>query len=298
MILRPPAPWDEPGELPFPAIRRLNVTTSEVAKTLPEIFRRPGTRYLEGTGSHLRRGTDPSVVAFDPGGERFDPWTLTWYDRRTGEPVRITTDPGEIDAVLLDTLDSRAIDWATKRPPAPIESVTVDPMRIRIVGAVSGVIDASLDGLADPGAYRTVYREADVAAMVRAEAARMGPREFRRRTDLSLGVAQRAATGERISSKSIRTALRALAQNVASRVCALEGCDEPLPSARAQYCSKGHRDRAYRLRHQQGPGEQPADIPDGLVDDTPGHPTCAHCDTVLLGLAAVRGTCSRHADGY
>ena len=295
--LRPPAQWDDAGRLPFPAIRRLRVTTPEVAKTLPRVFRRPGSRYLEGTGSLLRRDTDPSVVAFDPGGGYLDPWGLTWYDRRTGEPVRITTDPEDMDAVLLDTLDSRAIDWATKRPPAPVESVVVGPSPVRIVGAVSEVIDASLEGLADPGAYRTVYREADVAAMVRAEAARLGPREFRRRTDLSLGVAHRAAAGERISSKNIGTALHALTKDVAPRPCALEGCEEPVPSARRRYCSKRHRDRAYRLRRQLGPAAQPADIQDGLVDDKPGHPTCAHCDTVLLGLAAVRGTCSRHAEG-
>jgi hypothetical protein len=295
--LRPPAPWDEPGQLPFPAIRRLSVTTQEVAKTVPEIFRRPGTHYLEGTGSLLRRDIDPSVVAFDPGGDHVDPWALTWYDRRTGEPVRITTDPLDIDAVILDTLDSRAIAWATKRPPAPVESVTVDPMRVRIVGAVSGVIDADLDGLDDPGARRTVYQEVDAAAVVRADAMRLGKREFIRRTGLSEGVAQRAASGWRISERNAATALRELRRDPGARQCSLGGCDEPVAATNARFCSKAHRDRAYRLRRRQVPAEKPADVQNDPEDDTPNLPTCRQCDTVLLGLAAVRGTCSTHSEG-
>jgi len=296
-VPRPPAPWDEPGKLPVPAIRRLTVTTSEVAKSLPEIFRRPGTRYLEGTGSLLRRGTDPSVVAFDPGGDLVDPFSLTWYDRRTGEPVRITTDPLDIDAVLLDTLDSRAIDWAEKRPPAPVESVVVDPRRVRIVGAVSGVIDASLDGLDDPAAHRTVYGEVDAAAAVRADAVRLGKREFIRRTGLSEGAAQRAASGGSISRRNVAAAICGLQRELDVRPCALEGCDVPVPAANARFCSKAHRDRAYRVRRRQVPAEQSAIGQSGFEDDTPNHPTCLQCDTVLLGLAAVRGTCSRHAEG-
>lgn len=296
-VLRPLAPWDEPGKLPAPAVRRLQVTTPEVARTLPESFRRPGTHYLEGVESLLRRGLQPSVVAFDPGGAYLDPLSVQWYTRNTGEPIRVTTDPEDIDAVLLDTLDSRAIDWATKRPLTAIASVTVDPLRVRTVGAVSGVIDASLDGLADPGAYRTIYEEMDKAAVVRAEAARLGKGEFRRRTRLSEGVAQRAASGRTISRRNVEIALRRLQGEIVVRLCAFEGCHQPVPAATGRFCSKAHRDRAYRARRRQNPTEDAPASRSIPMDGTPQHPTCAHCDTLLLGLAAVRGTCSTHSEG-
>lgn len=198
-VLRPAAPWEQPSELPFAAIRALEVTTHEVAKTLPAQFRRPGTRYLEGINSRLRRDIEPPVVALDPGGDRADWPTYPWVNRQTGGPVRVTTDPEDLNGVLLETLDQRAIDWATKPPPRPIGRVIVHPDRVRIVGAVSGVIDADLDGFADPGSHRPIYRELDRLTLVQGEAKRRGKRAFMRRTGLSEGTAQRAATGKPIS---------------------------------------------------------------------------------------------------
>lgn len=292
-VLRPSAPWDRPGELPFPALRRLVVVTAEVARTLPQQVRRPGTRYLEGVGSRLRRGSDPAVVALDPGGDLRDCFSLGWLDRRTGEKLRVTTDPEDLDAVLLDTLDQRTIDWATRLPAPPLGRVTIRPDRIRIMGAVSAVIDADLDGLGEPASCRPVYLEPDREGFVVAEARSMGKREFMRRARLSEGVSQRAASGKRISSRNVDRAFRELTNGATARTCALAGCDEPVTTAQARYCGKAHTDKAYRLRRRAGPAVVEAD---GEPSQRLIHPMCAHCGTILLGRAAERGTCSLHSE--
>jgi hypothetical protein len=291
-MLRPRAPWDPPGGLPFPAIRRLVVTTWEVARTLPKPFRRLGTRYLEGVISPLRRGVEPSVVALDPGGDLAHWPELRWHDRRTGKWRRVTTDLTDVDAVLLDTLDWRAVDWMERKPSPTINAVSVERLRLKIVGAASGVIDAELDGLSDPGARRVVHRDLDRLAIVHADAARLGKREFMRRTGLSEGVAMRTVRQQPISARNVERALRGLAREAPWRRCGLEGCDETLVLARSRYCSKAHRDRAYRSRKSREPS-QTSRRPGGVRPAV--HPTCPFCDTVLVGVAATRGTCSRHA---
>jgi hypothetical protein len=132
--LRPDASWDEGERLPFPALRRLQVTTPELLKSLPKsLGLRPGSRYVEALVSELRPGVG-APVALDPGGDLSDWVGLGWVDRVTDEPRQVTTDPAERDAVLLETLDARAVRWAGRPRTDPIEMVEVDPNLVQHVG--------------------------------------------------------------------------------------------------------------------------------------------------------------------
>lgn len=252
---RPRAPWDLPNEIAFPALRRLMVTTAEIANTLPVALARPGTRYLDGVVARLQREVHPPVVALDPGGDLADWQQLDWLDRETGLPVRVTTDPKDIDAVLLETLDQRTIDWATKPPTSAAGLVAVHPNGIRWVGAVSGVIDADLDGVVDLSSRRPVYREADRLTMVQAVAAEMGKRRFADRTGLKPTVAERAARRRPISRRNVLRALEALATESEPRAtCGFEGCEEPLSRPNATYCSRVHQIAALHSRKKREAG--------------------------------------------
>ena len=146
--LRPAAPWDEGQATSCPSLRRLMVKTPEMASALPECFgARPGTRYVQATVHPLRKGVDETPVALDPGGDIARWWKLHWVGQSTGSGNRVTTDPRDVGAVLLESLDYRAVLWSKPPRTVPIESVTVFPELVRRVGRVSGVIDADEVGL-------------------------------------------------------------------------------------------------------------------------------------------------------
>ena len=245
--LRPDAPWDLDRPAPFPALRRYTVTTPEAARRLPAVLgARPGTRYVEASTalghSHLS-----AVVALDPGGDLSGWQRLQWFDKATGTPVRVTTDPADIDARQLETLGSRAAEWSRPRRSVPIDAVVVDPLLVRRVGRVSGVIDADLDGLGDLVGRRPLHQEADQLAAVQAIAKANGPRAFARRTDLSIRVAERAALGRPISQVNVARALHALRTDDGSCLCAC-GCGIAFRPKRAdhRFLSDAHRKRASR----------------------------------------------------
>lgn len=155
-VPRSAAPWDEGQAMAFPALRRLRVTTPETARQLPTCLgARPGTRYVEGLRADC---TTPSLpVALDPGDDLADWNHLTWVDKANGKSVRVTTDAENYEAVVLETLSARGVEWSRKPRTVPIDSVEVDPLLVQHVGRVSGMIDADEEGLGDLRARRPVY---------------------------------------------------------------------------------------------------------------------------------------------
>lgn len=290
---RPPSRWDSEGALPFPALRRLAVKSPAILGTLPvQLGARPGTRYIEGIVNRRRRRASPSPVALDPGDDLAGWHELAWLDRSNGQPIRVTTDPTDTGAVLLDTLDNRAMEWTLPSTSIPITEVRVNPDFVSVVGRMSGVIDAELDGESDPEGERPVYDRGRRLAGLQKLAADLGPGEFARRTGLPASVAQRAAIGRTISRRNVDKALRALRVAPVERICALEGCDEVVTRVNAAYCTPAHSDRAYRLRKRQ---RITAPAPAATALD-PTVVTCRYCDTELMGRAAVRGTCGIHKE--
>jgi hypothetical protein len=224
--------------------------TPEAARRLPEVLRaRPGTLYVEGQVDVLRRGIDPTPVALDLGGDLADWQGLAWVAKGTGASVRVTTDLGEIGAVALETLDGRAVRWSKPSPAARIDEVTVDPLLVRRVGRVSGVIDADLDGLDQLTARRPVHSEAAKAQAVSAYAKVLRKRAFARATGLPPTVAERAAKGLLISVSNVNRALRAL-RDMETAPCAAEGCAELVRRSGASYCSPRCRERERKRRQR------------------------------------------------
>jgi hypothetical protein len=148
--LRSAAPWDAPDRLPHPALRRFEVKTPAMAASLPACLgARPGTRYIEA-----ERSWPPGapLVALDPGGDLGDWQELGWVDKATGEPVVISTDPMDVDAAQVVTLDEKARDWSRPSKVEQVAEVVVTTTNVRAVGRASGVLDAAEDG--EPGAPR------------------------------------------------------------------------------------------------------------------------------------------------
>jgi hypothetical protein len=150
----------------------------------------------------MRRDISPTPIAFDPGGDLANWRDLAWVSRADGRSIRVTTDPMDQGALLLETLDARAAQWSRPPSTAPIASVTVHPDLIRRVGRVSGVIDADIDGLEDLAERRPVFDEADGLAVVQMAARRLGYRALARRTGLAESVTKRAAAGKPISARN------------------------------------------------------------------------------------------------
>jgi hypothetical protein len=125
--------------MPFPALRRLAVTSPEVLRSLPcSLGAGLGSRYVEATADRRRAGNPRSLVALDSGGGLAGWQAIRWLDRGTGHLVEVTTDPNEPNAVLLSTLDDKAVEWSHPPRYGPVESVVVDPDFVRIVGRVRG----------------------------------------------------------------------------------------------------------------------------------------------------------------
>lgn len=276
---RTPAAWDEGQALPFPCLRHLAVVTPEVLASLPpSLGAHPGSRFIEGTRDVKRRAVDPVPVALDPGGDLADWRRLTWVAKSTGEPVRVTTDPTEIGAVLLESLAVRSATWSAPRRPEPVGLVVVHPQLIRIEGRTSGVLDAVDEGRADVAAFRPVYSEGDPVAFLRAEAKRLGKRAFARRTGLAPTTAESLVRGLSVSGHTVEVALRALLAEGSVATCALDGCEKAVLRPGQRYCSRPCKDRAYRAR-RAARRSRPT---------VPSAPECAACGLVLVGQAALR----------
>jgi len=268
------AAWDDPDEPPFPALRRFAAGSPAVLAGVSKVLgAHPFASLVEGQPDRARAPWAGSPVALDPGDD------LTgWAELRMvdgAEPVEPATTgwnaPGR--TVLLPLRDF-ARRWCDPLPPEDDGEIEVHPALIRRVGRGGVLVDAQL---ADPGAevedYEVVYDEGDPPAFVSEQARRLRARRFARRTGLAPSVAKRARKGK-ISPRNVAIALGALLGEPDEGTCALDGCDRPLPRPNARYCSRGHADRAYRLRRRAA--------------QVPEHDACPNCGTVLLGAAAQR----------
>ncbi|MGH9291924.1 MAG: hypothetical protein ACRD0B_00200 [Acidimicrobiales bacterium] len=253
------ASWDAGQGRPALAVRRLQVRSPEVLASLPEsLGALAGSYYSEALpgsvmGVAVRAG--PGAVALDDGTS--DPWDLDWLDRRTGRPVRLSLDPANISAHLVDSLDKRAIAWAQPYRRTPLEAVHVDPLLVQHKGRLSGVIDAEIEGVpGDLGKFRPQYDPAGDAArrllFVQRRAQAMGTRAFARRTRLPLTIAKRAALGRPVSARNVAKVLRALryADETTPRC---PECDAPVVGRRkgATYCSRRCQDRGAKRRRAE-----------------------------------------------
>jgi hypothetical protein len=149
----------------------------------------------------------------------------------------VTVDDGAYVAtgLVLEPLNTRAVDWAQPTQESPIPGIVIDPDLVRYVGRVSGIIDASLLSL--PGeleGYHPLCGDARRREAVQKRAAAIGPRAFTRRTALPLRVEERAALGRPISHSNVMKAIRALCLDHGHPLCARHDCDHP-SSARVPF---------------------------------------------------------------
>ncbi|HXY27631.1 MAG TPA: hypothetical protein VEH82_05065, partial [Acidimicrobiales bacterium] len=165
------------------------------------------------------------------------------------------------------------------------------------VGRGGALIDAQLaGGDPDPDDHLVVYREADIRGFIADEIARLGPRAFAGHYDVPLGTVKSWISGRyNPSARQVAAVLtRVPTVDTAACVCALEGCDKPVSRPNASYCTKAHRDAAYRLR-KKARATVPAParrqrLPRRPIPDPFADVACRTCGTVLLGAAAL-GTC-------
>ncbi len=146
----------------FPALSRLRVSSPRIVASLPvALGARPGSYFVEGIVDTAFDRSGRAPVALDPGGDLAQWAGLRWLDRHAGRPLSVTTDPvaaASTGAVLLATLDDRAVAWSRRPRSEPISDVIVDPRLVVHLGRLSGVIDADDAGEpGDPAAARPVY---------------------------------------------------------------------------------------------------------------------------------------------
>lgn len=276
------APWDAPGQAPFPVLRRYTVASPTTLSELSEALGAyPFAPIVEAHPDRLLAGHAQTPVALDPGTE-FAEWVaLDWHDRYGPVPVS-TTGMADGHTVRLQSLEAFAEDWTAPRQLTDPGEVVIDHRLIRRVGRGGALIDAQLAGDgANANRYEVVYSEGDADTFMLEQAQTLGKRAFAERTGLPPTVAERAAAGKPISRRNVERALRGLLSDHAERVCACDGCDTPITRRNQLYCTTAHREHAYRARQKSLRRQAPEAFADL---------TCAGCGTVLLGSAA-QGPC-------
>jgi len=247
-------PWDDGRTGPFPALRRLTVTSPDVLRSLPHsLGARMGTRYIEAMTDVFRNA--PAPVALDPGGDLTDWRSLRFVNRATDTTVRVTFDACDHEALCLDTLSGRAITWTS--PGRSFNYDLIEVCAVCHVGHVSGIIDAQSDGRPDASSHRPVY-DGDVgAAFVVSEVKRLGPSKFTRRYDIPLRTANGIAAGRVPSSATVRKVGQASHKQPKVPTCMAVGCDESVLRTGALYCSpecrKREKAKRYRAKSNGGP---------------------------------------------
>jgi len=266
---RDPSPWDAPGGLRFPTLRRLEVTSPALLDTLPAALGAGiGSRYVEAVGGTAGTRTEERhVVALDPGGP-LDHWQgLGWLDRATGEAVRVATDPMDLGAVLIESLVARAGQYGERPRGEPVESVTVTPLSVRYRGRVSPVLDAQEDGY--PGRldrFRVRYEDSHGLGPGQRDAlvalARSLPHaDFARLGGATPRVALQLARGELPRAVTVRHLLAELRRNGGAwivpgdRTCGLDECPQAVTDRRI-YCCPSHAETG-RKRRQRERGARP-----------------------------------------
>jgi hypothetical protein len=244
--LLPPLSWEK-VDPHWPALERHSLSTPDAVAELPEIFgRRPFARVIEAIATN----DDAHPVALDPGGELLDPDELGFYDARTERSVPISTNPEDLNAVVVDSLRARAVEWGRPAERDCPELVILDPLLERLVGKSGGLfVDKS---------PQAVYRDVDAAEVLVAAAGKLGAPVFGELTGLPPRTARAIADGRRPVQATVDQAMRALeqrfgrdalvrlldlAEEAASIQCSWPGCGEPTTRPGATWCA-AHRRRS------------------------------------------------------
>jgi len=276
-----PAPWDLGLSEPWPHLRRVQLATLEALRSVPTVLGcHPNSLVIEAMAD---RDLSPGATALwtlDPGTDLLEWESLPWFDQQ-GHCHLVTTGNGDSGAVRLERLANKAWRWAV---PVPVEDpgvIDVVPWLIRRVGRGGAVIDAQL---ANPAAraedHEVVYSKGDPIRFVADEVYRLGPTAFADRYGLPISTAEKIGSGRQPRSSTLHKVLVGLQAPDEPRMCALDGCDEAVWRPNQRYCTKAHKDRAYRAR--SGTSKLGSDKRTQLVD---GEVVCSNCDTVLLGGA-------------
>jgi hypothetical protein len=244
--LLPPLSW-ETVDPHWPALERHSLSTPDAVAELPEIFgRRPFARVIEAIATN----DDAHPVALDPGGESLVPDELAFHDTRTQLPIPISTDPADLDAVVVDSLRARAVEWGRPADRDCPELVILDPLLERLVGKSGGAfVDKS---------PQVLYRDVDAAEVLVVAAGTLGAPVFTDLTGLPPRTARAVAEGRRPVQATLNQAVRALeqrlgrdalarlldlAEEAASPRCSWPGCDEQTTRPGATWCG-AHRRRS------------------------------------------------------
>jgi hypothetical protein len=220
---------------------------------MPATFgRRPFSRVIEAIATN----DDAHPVALDPGGESLAFDELAFHDTRTERAIRVTTDPEDLDAVVVDSLRARAVEWGRPADRDCPDLVILDPLLERLVGKSGGAfVDKS---------PQVLYRDIDAAEVLVQAAKKLGAPVLAELTGLPPRTARAIADGRRPVQATVDQAMRAmehrlgrdalallldLAEEAASLTCSWPGCANTTTRPGATWCaSHGHRSGVDRRR--------------------------------------------------
>ncbi|MGH9291600.1 MAG: hypothetical protein ACRD0B_00415 [Acidimicrobiales bacterium] len=269
------APWDDPGAVPFPQLRRFSVGSPRVLGDLPEALGcHPFSPLLEASPDHGLSPITSAPLTLDPGTDLADWRDLAWLDEE-GRSVDVGAGQLARGGVPLRTVADLGQWWAKPVPHSACGSVELDERLVRRVGRGGALIDAAL---ADPGAradgHQALYDPGDPAGYVAELAREAGPAAFAARGGVSLDAAKDMSSGR--GSPGATTVRRVLGSRGTVRVCALDDCDQALGAGQRRYCSITCREGARNARRRQ-PVESRPPLCAMTGCDLPARPGSATC---------------------
>jgi hypothetical protein len=235
----------------FPALRRVTLSGPDALGQMPaRLGFHSFASVIEAHGSY---DTDLRLVAPDPGGDLRNWWALPWCDTHTGDAAQVSTDPLDLEAVLIDSLRARSVQWS--RPTSRLHrgAIIVDPLLVHPVGRSGGAFTG--------GTPAAVYGTPNVGAALMATARLLGTSQFVSLTSLPDRTARALAAGRQPRASTVRTAWAALTERFGSEPlpglldlaagsgclrCSYPGCDTPA-RPRSRTCSERHRKALSRL---------------------------------------------------
>lgn len=247
------SPWDAPGGVPFPVLRRFSASSPDALRDLPpSLVAHPFAPLAEAQPDKLV-GDHGAPAALDPGDDLAGWANLDWWNG-DGHSVGVGVKPGRGVDIELQALDGWALSWCeplAEESPAVIE---VDRRLIRRVGRGGALIDALLaDPTAGPKAHQVVYDEGDPAAFIASLVQAMGRKPFASAFGVPLRTVAGIARGAHPDDATTQTVLGAIASGeVVSTPCPVDGL--PVWRAGATYCSGRCRETA-KARRRRGAGK-------------------------------------------